>query len=388
MEGMDKVVLYGDWADVLNGKKSGNKNNRVHDHETIGEVDKGCDDATSTGQAGDSGIAKRRKHKADNHVRRHSGWLEPSAAGATARGNADEVGEHEVGNTCAGGHGERVFEERVGYVQLGNDAGASYEAAGRTDDDTLEGGASPSPMGVQHRSNGGHSPVQGWNIEMDVEDIVDENKAGCEEEERAVGGNGEQAGWKQDCQNGVAFIRKVCTLRTTWLTLDQRICLIPKSATQILLTSATHPHPSPSPTLPPSIRSAWLDPRHEDAVIASGPTLPSPTWPTIDRCHARHHVRCVGASLCRERGDEREVAVRLHPRAAPVADGADIVLLVLDAGPRQLVGEKTTAMKQIYELRILKQKLQTQEGRESAVRSSRMDTSHRFIAKASILATG
>ncbi|KAH9033833.1 hypothetical protein EDB85DRAFT_1890106 [Lactarius pseudohatsudake] len=46
-----------------------------------------------------------------------------------------------------------------------------------------------------------------------------------------------------------------------------------------------------------------------------------------------------------------------------VADGADIVLLVLDAGPRQLVGEKTTPMKQIYELRILKQKLQTQEGR-------------------------
>ncbi|KAH9027811.1 hypothetical protein EDB85DRAFT_1892824 [Lactarius pseudohatsudake] len=61
-----------------------------------------------------------------------------------------------------------------------------------------------------------------------------------------------------------------------------------------------------------------------------------------------------------------------------VADGADIVLLVLDAGPRQLVGEK------IYELRILKQKLQTQEGRESAVRGSRMDTSHRLIAKTSI----
>ncbi|KAH9031178.1 hypothetical protein EDB84DRAFT_1438954 [Lactarius hengduanensis] len=71
-----------------------------------------------------------------------------------------------------------------------------------------------------------------------------------------------------------------------------------------------------------------------------------------------------------------------------VADGADIVLLVLDAGPRQLVGEKTIPMKQIYELRILKQKLQTQEGRENAVRGSRMDTSHRLIAKTSILTTG
>ncbi|KAH8996042.1 hypothetical protein EDB92DRAFT_1814492 [Lactarius akahatsu] len=90
-----------------------------------------------------------------------------------------------------GGHGEKVFEERVGHVQLGNGAGAWYEAAGRTDDDTLGGGASPSPTEVQHRSNGGHSPVQGWNIEMDVEEIVDENKAGCEEEERVVGGNGE-----------------------------------------------------------------------------------------------------------------------------------------------------------------------------------------------------
>ncbi|KAH8995995.1 hypothetical protein EDB92DRAFT_1814452 [Lactarius akahatsu] len=51
-------------------------------------------------------------------VRRHSGWLEPSAGArpgllsSTARGNVDEVGEHEVGNTCAGGHGEKVFEER------------------------------------------------------------------------------------------------------------------------------------------------------------------------------------------------------------------------------------------------------------------------------------
>ncbi|KAH9062488.1 hypothetical protein EDB83DRAFT_2315370 [Lactarius deliciosus] len=63
-----------------------------------------------------------------------------------------------------------------------------------------------------------------------------------------------------------------------------------------------------------------------------------------------------------------------------VADGADIVLLVLDAGPRQLVGEK------IYALWILKQKLKTQEGRESVVRGSRMDTSHRLIAKTSILA--
>ncbi|KAH9017941.1 hypothetical protein EDB85DRAFT_646727 [Lactarius pseudohatsudake] len=87
-----------------------------------------------------------------------------------------------------------------------------------------------------------------------------------------------------------------------------------------------------------------------------------------------------------------------------VADGADIVLLVLDAGPRQLVGEKvrgckakgscpcstrpTTPMEQIYELRILKQKLQTQEGRESAVRGSSMDASHRLIAKTSILTTG
>ncbi|KAH9008979.1 hypothetical protein EDB85DRAFT_1512617 [Lactarius pseudohatsudake] len=45
-------------------------------------------------------------------------------------------------------------------------------------------------------------------------------------------------------------------------------------------------------------------------------------------------------------------------------------------------------MKQIYELRILKLKLQTQEGRESAVRGSRMGTSHCLIAKTSILATG
>ncbi|KAH9023621.1 hypothetical protein EDB85DRAFT_2277840, partial [Lactarius pseudohatsudake] len=96
----------------------------------------------------------------------------------------------------------------------------------------------------------------------------------------------------------------------------QRICLIPKSATQILLTSAVHPHPCSSPILSPPIRPARSDPRHEDVVIASGPTLSSLTWPTIVRGHARHHVRCVRASLCRERGDKREVAVRLHSRAA------------------------------------------------------------------------
>ncbi|KAH8991807.1 hypothetical protein EDB86DRAFT_3103679, partial [Lactarius hatsudake] len=67
-----------------------------------------------------------------------------------------------------------------------------------------------------------------------------------------------------------------------------RICLIPKSATQILLTSAVHPHPSSSPTLPPPIRSARSDPRHEDVEITSGLTLSSLTWPTIVRCHARH----------------------------------------------------------------------------------------------------
>ncbi|KAH8996041.1 hypothetical protein EDB92DRAFT_1814491 [Lactarius akahatsu] len=71
-----------------------------------------------------------------------------------------------------------------------------------------------------------------------------------------------------------------------------------------------------------------------------------------------------------------------------VADGADIVLLVLDAGSRQLVGEKVHNPDDAdIRATILKQKLQTQEGRESAVRGSRMDTSHRLIAKRSILAS-
>ncbi|KAH8996023.1 hypothetical protein EDB92DRAFT_1814477 [Lactarius akahatsu] len=144
-------------------------------------------------------------------VRRHSGWLEPSAAArpgllsSTARGNADEVGEHEVGNMCAGGHGEKVFEERprdvctcVGIVggelertverELHGGAEALRDAGKLVQAITFGGGTSVSPMGVKHRSKGDHSPVQ---VEMDVEEIVDENKAGCEEEERVVGGNGE-----------------------------------------------------------------------------------------------------------------------------------------------------------------------------------------------------
>ncbi|KAH8991790.1 hypothetical protein EDB86DRAFT_3244538, partial [Lactarius hatsudake] len=83
-------------------------------------------------------------------------------------------------------------------------------------------------------------------------------------------------------------------------------------------TLAVHPHPSSSPTFPPPRADPFrpVGPRHEDAVIASGPKLSSLTWPITVRCHARHPVRCVGASLCRGRVDKREVVVRLHPHAA------------------------------------------------------------------------
>ncbi|KAH9062515.1 hypothetical protein EDB83DRAFT_2602861 [Lactarius deliciosus] len=74
-------------------------------------------------------------------------------------------------------------------------------------------------------------------------------------------------------------------------------CLITKSATQMLRTSASLPH----------------DPWHEDAMTTSLPTLSSLAWLTASATmHARHPVRfVVVASLCQGRQYERA----LHPRS-------------------------------------------------------------------------
>ncbi|KAH9012994.1 hypothetical protein EDB85DRAFT_991036 [Lactarius pseudohatsudake] len=158
------------------------------------------------------------------------------------------------------------------------------------------------------------------------------------------------------------------------------------------------------PRRPCHHRSVPLGRTHEDAVTVSELTLRRSRGQQSSAA-MRDTLSAMSEQVSVGNGRIKEKSQCDYTRALrKVADGADIMLLVLDAGSRQLVGEKmrrckakrsclcstspTTPMKQIYELRILKQKqrLQTQEGRESAVRGSRMDTSHRLIAKTSILA--
>ncbi|KAH8991789.1 hypothetical protein EDB86DRAFT_2830693 [Lactarius hatsudake] len=115
-------------------------------------------------------------------------------ARATVEGNADEVGEHEVGNTCAGGHDEKVSEERVVPLEE-NRPRPRWEC-------------NKEAMVVIHRCRDGISRWMSKRSWMKIR----------LEEERVVGRNGEQAGWKQDCQNGVAFLYPRCSGAPRYIT--------------------------------------------------------------------------------------------------------------------------------------------------------------------------